>query len=87
MPKKGEIHETSYWEIDFDEETGKPFWRGAGADDKDETIFDAEQPLTMDPKHFPPGTRISVEEPWDEEFYTKLFAEREKAQPPADGER
>lgn len=75
MPKKGERYHSAWFEIEVDDETGEPFWRGGAAGDKDESKFDAGEPLTLDPGHFPPGTRIVVEEPWDEEFYDRLFEE------------
>lgn len=78
MPKKGEEYEAAHWRIDVDDETGRAFWRGAGADDKDESIFDPDEPLTMLAAHFPPGTRVVVIEPWDEEFYSRLFEERDR---------
>jgi hypothetical protein len=40
--------------------------------------MDEGEPLTLDPAGFPPGTRIVVIEPWDEEFYDRLFADRGK---------
>ena len=78
MPKKGQEYESAHWRIDVDDETGKPFWRGGGADDKGETEFGKDEPLIMHPGHFPPGTRVVVIEPWDEEFYTRLFEESDR---------
>lgn len=77
MPKKGERYHAAWWEIRVDDETGKPYWYGAWADDKEGTRFDEGEPLTLDPNHWPPGTRIDCEEPWDEQFYERLFAERD----------
>lgn len=72
--RKKELTESAHWRIDVDEDEPErgPFWRGAGADDKDESIFDPGEPLIMDPRHWPPGTCVVVSEPWDNEFYAKL---------------
>jgi hypothetical protein len=78
MPRKGEEYESGQIRIDVDEDSGRPFWRGAGADDKEETCLGYDQPIMLDPRHFPPGTRVVIVEPWDEEFYWKLFEERSR---------
>jgi hypothetical protein len=72
-----ERHETSYWTVHIDEETGKAHWVGAGTGDMGETTFDAGEPLIVYPDHFPPSTYISVDEPTDDKgFYDKLFEKR-----------
>ena len=76
--KKGPVDrfDSAWWEIRQEDDTGKVYWWGCGVADKEVTRIDG--PLTMDPSHFPPGTRIDVNEPWDEEFYDRLFDERAK---------
>jgi hypothetical protein len=71
--KKGETHEAAHWTVETDEDTGEPYWSGAGAGDKERTDMDPDECLEMNPKHFPPGTRVVVTEPWDPDFYSKLF--------------
>lgn len=78
MPKKGEEYEAAHWSIDVDEDTGKAFWRGAGEGDKEESILDPDEPLIMRADCSPPGTRVIVIEPWDEEFYARLFDRPDK---------
>lgn len=73
MSERREEFESAHWTVDVEEETDRPFWRGAGSGDKEETVFDQGDPLIMRPEHFPPGTRIVVIEPWDEEFYSRLL--------------
>jgi hypothetical protein len=73
MPKRGEMHESAWFAVDVDDETGVPFWRGGGADDKDETRFEGGEPLVLNPNHFPPGSRVTLDEPWDEAFYDRLY--------------
>lgn len=51
-----------------DEESGKRFWRGqAGADDMDESVFAADEPLTLSPSSWPLGTVITAQTPFDGE--------------------
>lgn len=85
MPKRGERYHSAWFEVDIDDETGELFWRGGGAGDKDETRFDRGEPLSMDPRHFPVGTRIDVTEPWDEEFYERLLDRRGEPDEPPPG--
>ena len=90
--RKRERFESAWWEVrDDEDEPGEPFWYGAGSGDKEASEFDPGEPLIMDPRHFPVGTRVEISEPDDPEFYDRLFAEREKAiasasapTPPAD---
>jgi hypothetical protein len=78
VKKKGPVDRfgSAWYEIKQEDDTGRVYWEGAGAGDKGESRLNYGEPLTMDPTHFPVGTRIDVTEPWDEEFYEKLFAER-----------
>ncbi len=55
--------DSACWRVDTDEDTGKKFWRGAGAGDKDESRFNAEEPLIMRPEHFADGCVVKVYEP------------------------
>jgi hypothetical protein len=76
MPEKGEEYESAWFRVEVDDETGRPSWGGGGAGDKERTEFGSGEPLVLDPAHFPPGTRIVVIEPWDEEFYGRLAQHR-----------
>jgi hypothetical protein len=79
VKKKGPVDrfDSASYEIKQEDDTGRVYWEGAGAADKEVSRLDYGEPLTMDPAHFPVGTRIDVNEPWDEKFYEKLFEERE----------
>ena len=61
--------DSAHWRIEVDDETGKPYWTGAGAADKERSDFDPGEPLTMNPDAWPPGTTVVVTEPWDPDFY------------------
>lgn len=77
--KKGPVDrfDSAWFEIKQEDDTRRVYWEGAGSGDKEGSRLDYGEPLTMDPAHFPVGTRVDVNEPWDEEFYEKLFEERE----------
>lgn len=49
--------------LDEDEDTGKRFWRGAGASDKDESRFNVGESLIMNPDTFEVGTLVKIYEP------------------------
>lgn len=80
MRKKGERFHVAWWEIreDDSEDPPRPYWYGYCEGDKDGDRLNCGESLTLDPAVFPVGTRIDVEEPWDEEFYERLFDERMK---------
>lgn len=62
------------YRIDVDDD-GVPFWRGGGADDKNESEMNPNEPLRLDPNHFPPGTVVTAMEPEDSHaFYDALVA-------------
>ncbi len=71
---------TANWTVDVDEDEPErgAFWRGAGDGDKEESQLEPGEALTMNPNHFPVGTRIDVYEPEDSDFYEKLFNEQVK---------
>ena len=75
MPKKGEEYESFQATIYVDDETGNPYWEGGGPDDKGPTTLDEKSPIVLDPTMYPPGTRIHIIEPWDEEFYYRQLDE------------
>lgn len=78
--RKGPVESfpSAWFEIRQDDETGEVYWYGGGAGDKEATEMSKGEPLIMPPDHWPVGTRVDVTEPWDEEFYDKLFEERQK---------
>ncbi len=43
------------WELAVDDVTGKKYWHGFASGDKDDTNFDLEQPMVLDPKYFDEG--------------------------------
>ena len=51
----------AYHEID--EDTGNPYWRLWGAGWKDDESMNPNEVMKLDPRSFPPGTRIVVIEP------------------------
>lgn len=87
MSEQDERFHSAWWEIrDDDDDDAGPYWYGYCEGDKDGDRLGDGEPLKMDPRHFPVGTRIDVEEPWDEEFYAKLYEQRGKSEPPTEGE-
>ena len=78
---KRELSESGYMicKISEDEPELGHYWEGAGDGDKDVTTFAPGEPLTLNPNHFPVGTRISQLEPDDPEFYAELFRRQNAA--------
>lgn len=77
-PPKAEKFHTANWTVDIDEDEPErgAFWRGASDGDMDESIFEPDENLIMDPNTFPVGTRIDVYEPEDPAFYERMFERR-----------
>lgn len=73
MRRPTKLIESVCWTVDVDEETGQHFWRGGELLGKEETIFNIGCPLIVNPDDFPPGTHLTVSEPWDPAFYARLF--------------
>lgn len=75
MKRAKPLYDSAHWCVDIDEDEPElgHFWRGAGAGDKDESVFDKGEELTMNPNHFPVGTVVNISEPEDSEFYEHLF--------------
>lgn len=67
---------------EIDDETGNPYWKLWGEGWKDSEEMDINEAMTLDPRSFPPGTRILViepdmDDPCSVEFYDRLANKKE----------